>query len=113
MKNPSPGSCRGGLGRPGDGTVPTGAALTTTTRRTPVACIARMTASVPGAVMPASAADRGPRPDRTASAPWTADSSTDGSGAARSAVTTRTPARQGCSRTAPATAVSLSGLKTL
>jgi hypothetical protein len=41
------------------------------------------------------------------------DSSTDGSGAARSVVTTRTPARQGCSRTAPATAVSLSGLKTL
>jgi hypothetical protein len=37
-----------GLGWPGDGTVPTGAALTTTTRRTPVACIARTTAFVPG-----------------------------------------------------------------
>jgi hypothetical protein len=49
MKNPSPGLCRGGLGWPGDGTVPTRAALTTTTtRRTPVAGIARTTAFVPG-----------------------------------------------------------------
>jgi hypothetical protein len=36
------------LGWPGDGTVPTGAALTTTTRRTPVACTARTMAFVPG-----------------------------------------------------------------
>jgi hypothetical protein len=47
-EEPVAGLCRGGLGRPGDGTVPTGAALTTTMRRTPVACIARTTASVPG-----------------------------------------------------------------
>jgi hypothetical protein len=53
-----------------------------------------------------------PRPGRITPAPWTSDSSIDGSGAARSAVTTRTPARQGCSRTAPTIAVSLSGLKT-
>jgi DNA-binding MarR family transcriptional regulator len=33
MKNPSPGSCFGGFGRPGEGTVEIGAALTTTMRR--------------------------------------------------------------------------------
>ena len=40
MKNPSPGSYFGGFGRPGDGTVPIGAALTTTIRLTPAALIA-------------------------------------------------------------------------
>src|SRR5215471_12413749 len=37
MTNPSPGSCLGGRGRRGEATVPTGAALTTTTRRAPAA----------------------------------------------------------------------------
>src|SRR6266511_4675734 len=91
MKNPSPGSCFGGFGRLGDGTVPIGAALTTTIRRTPVASIAATMARVPREVMPASDLGlRGPSPDRTASAPATADASTAGSGAARSAVTMRT-----------------------
>src|SRR4029450_1963469 len=90
MKNPSPGSCLGGLGRPGEGTVAIGAALTTTMRRTPVACIAWPTARVPCEAMPASDAERGPRPESTASAPATADSSAAGSAAARSAVTLRT-----------------------
>src|SRR5207245_298084 len=80
----------GDVGRPAEGTVPIGAALTTTMRRTSVACIARTMARVPREAMPASEFDRGPRPERTASAPSTADSSTAGSGAARSAVTTRT-----------------------
>jgi len=39
MKNPSPGSCLGGCGRDGEGTVPMGAALTTTMRRTPDAWV--------------------------------------------------------------------------
>src|SRR5215204_1967797 len=90
MKNPSPGSCFGDFGRPGDGTVPIGAALTTTMRRTSVACIAWTIARVPCDAMPVSEVDRGPRPDSTASAPATADSSTAGSAAARSAVTIRT-----------------------
>src|SRR5262252_4592963 len=77
MKNPSPGSCFGGLGRPGEGTVPIGAALTTTIAR------------VPSEATPTSDADRAPRPESTASAPRTADASTAGSGAARSATTTR------------------------
>ena len=47
MKKPSPGSCLGGLGRRGDGTVPIGAALTTTTRRTFTAFIAWTIALVP------------------------------------------------------------------
>src|SRR3989454_6824266 len=34
MKNPSPGSCFGGCGRVGDGTVPIGAALTTDRKST-------------------------------------------------------------------------------
>src|SRR4029453_1976818 len=110
MKTPPPGRAMAAWDRPGDGTVPTGAALTTTTRRTPVAASPGRRPSCPGGD---AGVGRGVRPDRTASAPWTADSSTDESGAARLAVTTRTPARQGCSRTAPATAVSLSGLKTL
>src|SRR3981189_1931285 len=88
-KNPSPGSCLGGFGRPGEGTVPIGAALTTTMRRTSVVRIAWMMARVPCQAIPASDADRGPRPEITASAPSTADSSAAGSGAARSAVTTR------------------------
>jgi hypothetical protein len=41
-------------------------------------------------VIPASALDRGPRPESTASAPPTADSSAAGSAASRSAVTVRT-----------------------
>src|SRR5215207_6799121 len=85
MRNPSPGSCLGGFGRPGEGTVEIGAALTTTMRRTPVACIAWTMARVPCDAVPVSDADRGPRPESTASAPATADSST-----ARSAVTIRT-----------------------
>src|SRR5215218_2163462 len=93
-----------------------GAALTTTMRRTPVACIAWTMARVPCDAMPVSDVDRGPRPDSTASAPVTADSSTAGSAAARSAVTIRTaspaslfgsrttavtswPAARACSRT--------------
>src|SRR5207247_1676619 len=47
MKNPSPGSCFGGCGRSGDRTVPIGAALTTTMRRTFVAFIAWTMARVP------------------------------------------------------------------
>src|SRR6266542_2503055 len=58
MKNPSPGSCFGGWGRPGDATVPTGAALTTTRRRTPVACIAPTMARVPCETLPADTAGR-------------------------------------------------------
>ncbi len=90
MKNPSPGSCLGGLGRLGVGTVPTGAALTATMRRTPAAFIAATTAGVPWEAMPASEFECGPRPESTASAPATADSSAAGSGAARSAVMART-----------------------
>src|SRR5439155_22236360 len=90
MTNPSPGSCFGGCGRPGDGTVPIGAALTTTMRRTPVAVMASTTERVPRALTPASALDRGPRPDRTASASLSADSSAAGSAYARSAESTRT-----------------------
>ncbi len=47
-------------------------------------------ARVPLEAIPASAFDRGPRPESTASAPPTADSSASWSGAARSAVTMRT-----------------------
>src|SRR5215217_5628636 len=90
MKNPSPGSCFGGFGRPGEGTVPIGAALTTTMRRTSVACIAWTMARVPRQAIPASEFDLGPRPESTASAPATADSSAATSGVARSAVTVRT-----------------------
>src|SRR2546422_6527219 len=61
MKNPSPGSCFGGCGRSGDGTVPIGAALTTTMRRTFVAFIAWTMSRVPCHATPASADDRGPR----------------------------------------------------
>ena len=90
VTTPSPGSWLGGSGRPGEATVPTGAALTTTTRRTPVARIAWTMARVPREAIPASALDRGPRPDSTASAPATAGSSSSGPAAARSAVTART-----------------------
>src|ERR671910_512589 len=89
VTSPSPGSWLGGSGRPGEATVPTGAALTTTTRRTPVACIAWTMARVPREAIPASALDRGPRPDSTASAPATAGTSSSGPAAARSAVTAR------------------------
>ena len=92
MTSPSPGSCRGGSGRPGEATVATGAALTTTTRRTPVARIASTMASVPREATPASARDRGPSPDSTASAPATAGSRAAGPAVARSAVTARTSA---------------------
>jgi hypothetical protein len=97
MKNPSPGSCLGGCGRPGDGTVEIGAALTTRMRRTPETCIARTIARVPCSATPALAIGLGPTPDNTASAPATAASRTPGSGAARSAVTTRAPFRLGTS----------------
>lgn len=90
MKNPSPGSCFAGFGRPGEGTVPIGAALTTTMRRTSVACITWTMARVPCQATPVSEFDRGPRPERIASAPSTADSSAAGSAAARSAATMRT-----------------------
>src|SRR5207253_913862 len=85
------GSCFGGVGRPGDATLPIGAALTTTMRRTSVTFIARTIARVPCQAIPAFDADRGPRPESTASAPPTADSRAAGSGAARSALTARTP----------------------
>ncbi len=71
--------------------MPIGAALTTTSRRAPAADMAAAMARVPRDAIPASARDRGPRPDSTASAPATADSSAAGSAAARSAVTARTP----------------------
>src|ERR1039457_641439 len=90
MRNPSPGSWRGGFGLAGEGTVPMGAALPTTRRRAPAAFIAAAMARVPCVAIPASAFDRGPRPESTASAPSTADLSVAGFGAARSAVTTRT-----------------------
>src|SRR6266498_1276663 len=73
MKNPSPGSCFGGFGRPGDATVETGAALTTTMRRTDVARIAATMARVPREAMPASEFEWGPRPESTASLPAIAD----------------------------------------
>jgi hypothetical protein len=52
MKKPSPGSYLGGRGRPGEGTVSTGAALTTRMRETPVAHIAFASARVPVATTP-------------------------------------------------------------
>jgi hypothetical protein len=67
-----------------------GAALTTMMRRTPVACIAWTMARVPRQATPASDAETAPSAEITASAPLTADSSTVGSGDARSALTTRT-----------------------
>ena len=70
------GFCLGvGWGRLLEGTVLTGAALTATMRRTPVAVIAAAIACVPAAAIPASELECGPRPDSTASAPATADSS--------------------------------------
>ena len=75
MKNPSPGSCFGGLGRLREGTVLTGAALTATMRRMPVVFIAATMARVPWKAIPASELECGPRPDSTASAPAIADSS--------------------------------------
>src|SRR2546427_11325288 len=78
MKNPSPGSCFGGCGRSGDGTVPIGAALTTTMRRTFVAFIAWTMSRVPCHATPASADDRGPRAEITAPAPATAASGAAG-----------------------------------
>src|SRR5215469_13280044 len=89
MKKPSPGSCFGGLGRPGEGTVPIGAALTTTTRRTFAAFIAWTIALVPREATSASDRDRGPSPDRTASAPATAEFRVAGLGAHRSALKMR------------------------
>ena len=80
MMSPSPGSCLGGFGLAGEGTVPMGAALTTTMRRAPVAFIAAAMARVPWVAIPASAFDRGPRAESTASAPWTADVSVAGPG---------------------------------
>src|SRR5215204_4830827 len=115
MKNPSPGSCFGSFGRPCEGMVPIGAALTTTMRRTSVACIAWTMARVSCDTILDSEFDRGPRPESTASALSTANSSAEGSAAARSAVTVRTcldsflgfrttavtswPAATACSRT--------------
>ena len=89
MKNPSPGSCFGGFGRPGEGMVETGDALTTTTRRTPTDFIAWTMARVPCEAIPASEIDRGPRADSTASVPSTAESIATGSEAARSAIIAR------------------------
>src|SRR5262245_1765842 len=90
MKNPSPGSYFGGFGRPGDGTVPIGAALTTMILFTPTALIACTIARVQRAATPASADDRAPRPDRTVSAPRIADCSVIESGFARSVTNVRT-----------------------
>src|SRR5215467_12767118 len=92
MMNPSPGSCLGGRGRRGEGMVPTGAALTTTRRRTPAACIAPAMARVPVEAIPYSAFDRGPSADSTASAPPTAVARAAGCAPARSALTVRTSA---------------------
>ncbi len=90
MTSPSPGSCFGGRGRPGEGTVPTGAALTATMRRTPASCIAPTMARVPVEAIPNSAFDRGPSADSTASAPLVAAASAAGATLARSARTART-----------------------
>src|SRR5262249_35435020 len=87
--NPSPGSYLGGCGRRGEATRPTGAALTTTMRRTPAACIAPAMARVPAVAIPYSAFDRAPSADRTASAPPTAFARAAGSAVATSAVTGR------------------------
>src|SRR5439155_7974341 len=89
MKNPSPGSCFGGFGRPGEEMVETGAALTTTTRRTLTAFIAWTMARVPCEVIPASEIDRGPRADSTASVPSIAESIATGSEAAKSDIIAR------------------------
>ena len=70
MKKPSPESCFGGFGRRGEATVPIGAALTRTRRRTPAESMASTMARVPRAAMPASDFDRGPRPE---SAAWASD----------------------------------------
>src|SRR5262245_60834152 len=69
MKNPSPESYLGGVGRAGEGTVEIGAALTTMIRRTPAACIAWTMARVPCQATPASDAETGPSAEITASAP--------------------------------------------
>src|SRR5580704_19574866 len=106
MKNPSPGSWRGGSGRPGETVVPTGAALIATIRRTPTARIAVTMTRVPGAAIPASVLLCGPRQDSTASAPATAGASSSGPDAARSAGTTRTDGP------AATPAGSLAGLRT-
>src|SRR5262245_6043531 len=87
MKNPSPGSWRGGRGYAGDGTVPMGAALTTRSRRVPVARIASTIAVVPVEATPVSDFERGPSPDSTASQPFTAAFRAPGSGWARSTAT--------------------------
>ena len=92
MMNPSPGSCLGGCGRPGEGTVPMGAALTTMTRRTPAARMACVMTLVPLAATPASALVRGPSADSTASAPATAGWRVAGSAEAKSAATARASA---------------------
>jgi hypothetical protein len=47
-------SCLGGCGRDGAGTVPMGAALTTTMRRTPDACMASVMALVPFQATPSA-----------------------------------------------------------
>ena len=65
MRNPSPGSCRGGCGRAGEATVPIGAALTTRSRRTPALCMARVRAWVPAPGHPGVGLRAGPR-ERTA-----------------------------------------------
>src|ERR1039457_3324738 len=80
MKNPSPGSCVGGFGRAGEGTVPMGPALTTMMRRAPAVFIAAAMARVPWVATPASEFDVAPSPESTASAPSTADSSDVGEG---------------------------------
>ena len=82
--------CLGGLGLLGVGMVPTGAALTATMRRTPVAFIAATMAGVPWEAIPASELECGPRAESTASVPVIADSRAAGSGAAMSVVTVRT-----------------------
>src|SRR5262249_56224500 len=78
---------RGGWGRGGEGAGEMGAGVTPMIRRTPAACIAWTMARVPCQATPASDAETGPSAEITASAPLTADSSTAGSGDARSALT--------------------------
>ena len=96
MKNPSPGSCLGGCGRPGEGTVEIGAALTTTMRRTPVA--SHRPDDRPRPLLRHAGLGHRPRPHaRTAPRPRRPRPTRDvlAPESTRSAVTTRTPFRLG------------------
>ncbi len=92
MNHPSPGSCRGLSGLAAVGTVPIGAALSTTRRRTSPARMASTRARVPASAIPASAFEVAPSAETTASAPRTASASATGSGSAKSTRTALTSA---------------------